>query len=53
MNNERFDNQSVAGMEVGVHDYILLEHLVRDCGPDNTGECSAGDVTTAKLVCVV
>ena len=44
MNNECFDSQSVVGVGVGVRDYILLEHLVRERGPDNTGECRAGDV---------
>ena len=37
------NNQSVAGVEVGVCDYIIAEHLVRDRVPDNTGRCSAGD----------
>ena len=43
MNYECVDNESVAGVEVGVLDYILLEHLLCDRGPDTTWECSAGD----------
>ena len=37
------NNQSVSWVEVGVLDYIIAKHMVRDLVPENTGRCSAGD----------